>query len=595
MRRTKRLVALAAGLALVATACGGDDDNAAPTTSGQAATTTAGSETTAAASTTAAGAAPGSTAPGSTTPATGLTVPTGATAMTVTMDLNPDAVWEDGTPITVADVECTWKANLSTPGSIFTAGNDQITGVKQGTSDKQAIVEFKSTYGGYKNLFTSIIKKASVKDCSDVSGDFQKWPQVSGRPYMIQSWGDSQSVFVPNPKYWGTDKPKVDKVVMVPQTDTDTELASIKSGQVDFIFPQFSDALGSLQSDSNIKMTIENGANYENLYFQVKDGPLKDATFREALSESIDRQAFFDQIYAPIFAASGQKGELSNCGPIVPGEYCPTDAFQDSYNPDNAAKILEAAGWKKNGQGFWAKDGQDAPKIRWMVNAGNSRRENAQAYLIPLLNQAGFDVVADNCDAACVFQQRQPSFDYDIAMYITTAPPDPQGLIPLYTCDNIPTPENSNRGQNFQGWCNQKASDELHKSDVTLDPTARADLIKSAITDMSTDHIMVPMVVFPNSSVWRTDKVGGPVDAETRNYMAFSNFNEWTDTNGDGQIVIGAEQWPECVNPVTQCANSSWMVWTTVFPTLPAIWDTTGDQKYVPTNLVTKEPEVKVL
>ncbi|HMK10900.1 MAG TPA: hypothetical protein VK461_04940, partial [Acidimicrobiales bacterium] len=36
-----------------------------------------------------------------------------------------------------------------------------------------------------------------------------------------------------------------------------------------------------------------------------------------------------------------------------------------------------------------------------------------------------------------------------------------------------------------------------------------------------------------------------------------------------GTITIGAEQWPECINPITQCANSSWMQWTTMTPTMP--------------------------
>ena len=31
-----------------------------------------------------------------------------------------------------------------------------------------------------------------------------------------------------------------------------------------------------------------------------------------------------------------------------------------------------------------------------MINTGNLRRENTQAYLIPLLQQAGFNVVPDN-------------------------------------------------------------------------------------------------------------------------------------------------------------------------------------------------------
>ncbi|HET7847131.1 MAG TPA: hypothetical protein VFL72_06520, partial [Acidimicrobiia bacterium] len=38
-------------------------------------------------------------------------------AMTLTVDINPDAVWSDGTPITAADFECTWNANLNTPGA----------------------------------------------------------------------------------------------------------------------------------------------------------------------------------------------------------------------------------------------------------------------------------------------------------------------------------------------------------------------------------------------------------------------------------------------------------------------------------------------
>ena len=597
MRRTKRLVALAAGLAIVAAACGGDDDNsaattAAPTTSGNAATTTG---STAAGETTTTAAAGETTAPGSTTPATGETVPTGETKMTLTVDLDPKAVWEDGSPVTADDLTCTWQANLQTPGSITTAGYDQITGVEKGTSDKQAVINFKSVYGPYKTLFNPILKKASVDDCADVSGDFQTEQKTSARPYMLQSWSQNQSIFVPNPNYWGTDKPKTPKVVFIPQTDQDTEIASIKSGQVDYIYPQFSDALGTALQDPNIKLDIQSGGDYEAIYFQQKDGPFADPTYRQAFSESIDRQAIFNQIYAPIFSAAGAQSQLLNCGPIVEGPYCPEDNFQNTYNPDDAAKIMTDAGWTKNGQGFWAKDGQDAPKVRWMINSGNKRRESTQDFLIPKLAEAGFQVVADNCEADCVFQQRLPALDYDMAMYISTASPDPTYLIPILTCDNIPTQENGNKGQNYQGWCNQKASDELHQSDVTPDQTERATLIKDALKATDTDHVLLPLVNYPKSGAWRPAAVGGPINADTANYRAFSNFQDWTDQNGDGQIVIGAEQWPSCLNPITECANSSWYVWTVSFPTLPGIWDATNEQTFETTNLVTGEPVVKVL
>jgi peptide/nickel transport system substrate-binding protein len=38
-----------------------------------------------------------------------------------------------------------------------------------------------------------------------------------------------------------------------------------------------------------------------------------------------------------------------------------------------------------------------------------------------------------------------------------------------------------------------------------------------------------------------------------------------------GSIVLGAEQWPDCINPITQCANSSWMHWVTDQYVLPKL------------------------
>ncbi|MFM8958585.1 MAG: hypothetical protein ACKOJH_14460, partial [Actinomycetota bacterium] len=68
----------------------------------------------------------------------------------------------------------------------------------------------------------------------------------------------------------------------------------------------------------------------------------------------------------------------------------------------------------------------------------------------------------------------------------------------------------------------------------------------------------------------------------------------WTDLDGDGKVVIGAEQWPECLNPVTECANSSWMVWTTINQVMPGAFATTNDGAYVITNLLKGEPKVAI-
>ncbi|MFM8776063.1 MAG: ABC transporter substrate-binding protein, partial [Actinomycetota bacterium] len=150
--------------------------------------------------------------------------------MTITYDINPDAVWDDGSPITAADFIATWEASLNTPGSISTSGYDQVTAVAAGASDKQVVATLKAVYAPWRGLFGSLIKAAAVKNTKDVSADFADNIPFSGRPYKIKSWSPDQIVYVPNDKYWGTDKAVTKKFVMVPKADSDTEVAAIKAG-----------------------------------------------------------------------------------------------------------------------------------------------------------------------------------------------------------------------------------------------------------------------------------------------------------------------------------------------------------------------------
>ncbi len=308
-------------------------------------------------------------------------------------------------------------------------------------------------------------------------------------PYKIESWSKDQLVLVPNENYFGTDKAKVAKVVMVPKADSDTEIASLVSGESDFIFPQAYAGITDALNDPNIKSTPGYGTNYEGLYFQqdqnctpdeTRSCAFKDADFRQAFAKSIDRNLILANIYDPIFPG----GPLLNCGLWVPtiGPWCDETAFgkpdgTDGYfDAAGAAKILTDAGWAKDANGMWAKDGAPAPEIHWIINSGNTRRESTQALMIPELKKAGFNIIADNCDAACYFQQRLPALKYDMAMYINTASPDPS-VTGIMSCDAIPSAANGNKGQNSAGWCNEDASatDDQVRPDGRRDHARRPD------------------------------------------------------------------------------------------------------------------------
>ncbi len=578
-RKRTKFVALAVGLALVAAACG--DDKKSSTTN--APEPTGGTETTVADTTPV-----DATEPTDTTPTSDSAPGTGEAAMRVTYTLSDVAVWDDGSPITIDDFQCTLDAIMNTPGSLSTTGYDQILTLASGDSDKDIVVEFKELYAPWKGLFSGLLKASATTDCSDVSEDFDGGIDYSGREWKIDSWNAEQLVLVPNEGYTGERKVTIERLVVVPAEDGPTAL---KSGAVDFIFPQAYTGIDAELADPNVDSTSALSGAFEGFYFQSFDGPFADPVYRSAFSQSIDRDAIYEQIYAPFAVGT----PLLQCGPIAPGPYC-ADDFADTYDPDAAKTLLEGEGWTMGADGFWADKDGNVPEIRWMVNTGNTRRESTQEFLIPKLAEAGFKVRADNCEALpCVFETRLPSLDYDMAMYINTVAPDP-AYLRTYGCDQIPTEENEFKGQNSTGWCNEEATDLLIAADAELDETARIEDVKGFLKLMAADHVMLPLLQFPNIGARRTDRLDNAY-GELANYRAINDWYQWTDVDGDGQIIVGAEQFPDaaCANPITECSNSSWYVWLIAFPVLPGVYDTTNDQTFVPNEILAGEATVEDL
>ncbi len=57
-----------------------------------------------------------------------------------------------------------------------------------------------------------------------------------------------------------------------------------------------------------------------------------------------------------------------------------------------------------------------------------------------------------------------------------------------------------------------------------------------------------------------------------------------------GSIVLGAEQWPTCINPITQCANSSWMFWVAPQNVLPKLVYLDQQNNFKASPLITEMP-----
>jgi hypothetical protein len=91
------------------------------------------------------------------------------------------------------------------------------------------------------------------------------------------------------------------------------------------------------------------------------------------------------------------------------------------------------------------------------------------------------------------------------------------------------------------------------QSDQELDVDGRTDLVHQIGQALVDDHVMLPLFQFPNIAAWRTDRIEGDAPAaDAANYRAYNNSSQFWQPIGKDDIVVGAEQWPECINPVTE-------------------------------------------
>lgn len=243
--------------------------------------------------------------------------------------------------------------------------------------------------------------------------------------------------------------------------------------------------------------------------------------------------------------------------------------------------------------GIYQKDGV-CLRLTWQTVAGNARREQIQAIVIPMLEDLGIQVVADNTDPGTLFEQRLPQRQTEMMLYANVASPDPSAT-GNWACENVPSEENEFAGANAQAWCNEEATELMHASDAALDVDERVDLIHQVGDLMREEAIGLPMYQLPLITSFNTDLVTPPEDDYTStSYSGFGNLYDFSlaDTPGEsgGELVLGAEQWAECINPITQCASASWLMWSVTHHVLPRLMEVNTDGDYVASPVLAGEP-----
>ncbi len=246
----------------------------------------------------------------------------------------------------------------------------------------------------------------------DVDAGVQDKIVVGTGPYKAVKVTDTQIDLVPNENYWGTVKPKLDKIIVKSITDGDTLTMAMQNGELDAVQGLPYSSLKLFGGD-NYKISQAETSRVYQIAFNFNTPELQDVNVRRAISMAVDKDGFCKVL-------------LDGNGTPAVGPFPANLTFGDNavhaapYDLDGAKKILADAGWSDtDGDGYVDKDGKNL-ELRYLTYT--SRQE------LPLLAEAAqanlkLIGVKLNVNATDNYKPLLKSGDYDLySKAIVTAP-----------------------------------------------------------------------------------------------------------------------------------------------------------------------------
>ena len=311
----------------------------------------------------------------------------------VTYDINPDAVFNDGTPIDWRVFETMWKFNNAENPDVVansTDGYDQIESVTAGESDKQAVVTYKQAYPWWQALFDRVLHP-SVADAQTFNEGYLKnpHPEWGAGPYKVDQFDYNSGTvsFVPNEKWWG-EKPKLDKVTYR-QMESQATINAYQAGEVDAVEITNKDhlAVAKTVKDTTLRGTLR-PSNYL-VTLNAKTPTLEDVKVREAVFTGMDRETlaqvrfngmdYTENLPGSFALFQNQKGYQDNFGGLV------------TYDQDKAKQLLDEAGWAEGSDGIREKDGKKLT-LRYVTFGDSQLVKSTAAAMQKMMKDIGVDL-----------------------------------------------------------------------------------------------------------------------------------------------------------------------------------------------------------
>ncbi|APT85012.1 ABC transporter family substrate-binding protein [Corynebacterium aquilae] len=327
--------------------------------------------------------------------------------------LNDKATFNDGTPIDYKAFETTWKINNGKDDAFAvnsTDGYERITSVERGDSDKDVVVTFEGPYLYWPGLF-NVIAHPAMGDAANFN-DFVKkpHPEWGAGPFKLESmdFNRGEATFVRNENWWG-EEGKLEKRIFR-KLEPKAQINAFKNGEIDAVTATTKDNYAAVKDMTGVKVYSALDTRSGLLTMNSKAPNLSDAKVREAIAKTIDR----DTLTNIVFNGLPYHGDPLNSMINFPYQKGYKDNFAEAvkYDPEEAKKLLDEAGWTEGGDGIRQKDG--APlTVRYVLFGDNETIAALAKANQKMLRDIGIDLQIDNRPAS-EFSKTVKNRDFDI-------------------------------------------------------------------------------------------------------------------------------------------------------------------------------------
>ncbi|MEU2249178.1 ABC transporter family substrate-binding protein [Streptomyces sp. NPDC019224] len=410
----------------------------------------------------------------------------------VVLTINPKAAFNDGTPIDWRAIEATWKANNGSDKGFATSstdGYDQITSVEKGEDAKQAVISFKGVNASWSTLFTTFLHpKAATVENFNKAYVKKAHPEWGAGPYTVGKW-DTHSgniTFVRNPKWWGR-KGKLDKRVYV-NLESTAAVNAFRNGQLDYTSAVDAESLKQVKGLKGTEIR-SGGSPFEySLYFNTKSAVLSEKAVRKAIQQSVDRA----QIAKIQFQGLDYKEPLPGSAVL----YSFQKGYEDNvsavlkYDPAEAKKTLDAAGWKAGTDGVRVKNGKKL-EVGYTLLGDDPLGKATAGALAAMLKPAGIHLVirkGDDADFAKTISERR--FDLFLSGNRSM---DPFGA--RYLCDFYC----SDRDSNITGSGTQALDKEIRATTEIADLDEQTAAVNKVEREALQEYAFLPLFSGPST------------------------------------------------------------------------------------------------